>query len=180
MQNISVSGFPGSGTSTACRLLSARLGWRYVNAGEVFRQLAGEAEVSLAEFSRQAEQNEQIDRQLDERMVEIARSQEGVILEGRLTGWMVRRYCLEALTVWLQAAPKARAARLARRDRQPPGEALKAMVEREDSECRRYRAFYGIQLEDLSIYDLVIDTETHSPKEIVEQIITCLSPRKGG
>ena len=39
-QIITVSGLPGSGTSTACGQLAARLGWVYVDAGQIFRQLA--------------------------------------------------------------------------------------------------------------------------------------------
>ena len=63
-QIITVSGLPGSGTSTACDHLCTGLGWAYVNAGELFRQLAQESGLSLAEFGRQAEVDGRIDRQL--------------------------------------------------------------------------------------------------------------------
>ena len=54
-QIITVSGLPGSGTSTACDTLCEKLGWAYVNAGRIFRELAEESGLSLAEFGERAE-----------------------------------------------------------------------------------------------------------------------------
>ena len=39
---ITVSGLPGRGTSTGCELVAERSGFRYINAGAIFRTLAGE------------------------------------------------------------------------------------------------------------------------------------------
>ena len=72
-QIITVSGLPGSGTSTACGQLCTRVGWVYVDAGQIFRQLAKESGLSLAKFGHSAEADGGIDRQLDERMVARAR-----------------------------------------------------------------------------------------------------------
>ena len=38
---ITVSGLSGSGTSTVCELVAERSGFRYINAGAIFRTLAG-------------------------------------------------------------------------------------------------------------------------------------------
>jgi len=97
---ITVSGLPGSGTTSSCKLVTERLGWAYVNAGQIFRQLAEEAGVSLAEYGRRAEGDGNIDRQLDARMVESAGELGRVLLEGRLTGWMAHRHGLSAFKVW--------------------------------------------------------------------------------
>lgn len=177
-QIVTVSGLPGSGTTTCSRLLAGRLGWPHVNAGELFRQLAIEAGVSLAEFGRRAEADRSIDLQLDARMVASARELGEVVLEGRLTGWMARRYGLRALMVWLTAPPPVRAERLGCRDGLPVEEALRGMAIREASEARRYRDFHGIDIGELSVYDLVVDTGERSAAETAEAVLSRLEEER--
>lgn len=171
---LTVSGLPGSGTSTACGLLCEQLGWNYANAGQIFRELAEEAGLSLAEFGRRAEGDPAIDRQLDARMVEIARQTQPIVLEGRMTGWMAARSDLGALKVWLQAADELRAGRVAKRDGQTVAEALHEMRVRQGSEVQRYQEHHGIDIGDLAIYDLVIDSERMRPDAIVAHIVAAL------
>ena len=171
VQIITVSGLPGSGTTTVCDQLCARLGWAYVNAGAVFRKLAQEAGLSLAEFGQRAEADGRIDRQLDERMVAQARVRAPVVVEGRLTGWMAHRYRLAAGKVWLAAAPEVRAGRVAQREGGTTAEVLVGMRRREASEVLRFRAHHGINLGDLSIYDVVIATDDMGVEAVVERIV---------
>lgn len=171
---VTVSGPPGSGTSTVSRLLSEELEWAYVNAGQIFRQLAKEAGGSLADYGQRAEEDPQIDQKLDARMVETARQLERVILEGRMTGWMAQRHGLPALKVWLEASAEARAGRISERDSKPMAQALEEMVERERSEAKRYCEIHNIDIGDRSIYDLRIDTELYVPAQIAEKIIARL------
>lgn len=174
---ITISGLPGSGTSTACALLRDKLGWSYVNVGQIFRDLAREAGLSLADFGRRAEGDASIDRALDARMVEIAQTacaEQPIILEGRVTGWMAARSQLPALKIWLDAAVEIRAARVGTRDGEVAAAALEHMVLRQASEEQRYRQHHGIEIGDMSIYDLVIDTSVYQPAEVVRQIETRL------
>jgi len=171
---VTVSGLPGSGTTSSCKLVAERLGWTYVNAGKIFRQLAEEAGLSLAEFGRRAEGDGSIDRQLDARMVESAEGLGQVLLEGRLTGWMAHRHGLPAFKVWFEASAAVRSQRIAGRDAQDGMQALREMEEREHSEATRYREFHDIDIADRSIYDLVIDTQAHTAVEAAEVVLTRL------
>jgi cytidylate kinase len=178
---VTVSGPPGSGTSTVCQLLAERLGWRHLNAGQVFRDLAAETGVSLAEYGARAEADPRIDRALDARMVERARQGEPAILEGRLTGWMAARHGVPALKVWLDAAAHVRASRVGQRDGGSAEAAAASMSARERSERLRYARFHGIDLADRAVYDLVLDSGGQTPEELVERILEALArPRKGG
>jgi len=174
---LTISGLPGSGTSTACALLRDRLGWSYVNAGEIFRALAREAGLSLAEFGQRAEEDASIDRALDARMVETARAEQPIILEGRVTGWMATRSELSAVKIWLEAAGETRAQRVGERDGETAAAALEKMRVREASEAQRYRQHHDIEIGDQSIYDLVIDSALWPPNEIVQQIEARLDRR---
>ena len=44
------------------------------------------------------------------------------------------------------------------------------MVEREQSEARRYKEYYDIDISEYSVYDIVIDTEQFSARETVELV----------
>lgn len=174
MQIITISGLAGSGTTTVCDRLCARLGWAYVNAGAVFRGLAQEAGLSLVELGRRAEADGCIDRQLDRRLVAQARECAPVVVEGRVTGWMAQRHQLPALKVWLQAALAVRAERVGQREGKPLAQALAETRQREASEAQRFAAHHQIALSDLSVYDLVVDTECCDPQAACARILACL------
>ena len=158
-----------------CELLARRTGFRYINAGSIFRQMAEEEGLSLSEFGRRAESDARIDRELDTRLVREAREEEGgVILEGRVTGWMAVRHQLRALKVWLEADIAARARRVAKREGQSPKQALVAIQQRERSEGVRYSAHHEIDIADLSLYDLVIDSAENTPTELADLILAAL------
>lgn len=174
MQIITISGLAGSGTTTVCDQLCARLGWAYVNAGAVFRGLAQEAGLTLAELGQRAEADGSIDRRLDWRLVEQVRERAPVVVEGRLTGWMAQRHQLPALKVWLQAALAVRAERVGQREGKPLAQALAETRQREASEAQRYAAHHQIALSDLSVYDLVVDTECCDPQAACAHILARL------
>ena len=48
------------------------------------------------------------------------------------------------------------------------------MTQREASEARRYEDHHGIDIRDLSIYDLVIDSVDHSAEQIAQLIVDTL------
>ncbi len=172
---VTISGLPGSGTSTLSKALTARTGWTYLNTGQVFRQMAQEAGVSLAEFGRRAEADAAIDLQLDKRMVELAgESPAGCVLEGRLMGWMVLRRAVPALKVWVHADIETRAGRVSGRDGQDLTQAMAAIVEREQSERLRYAQHHDIDLADTSIYDLVLDSDHAGPDELCDRVLRAL------
>lgn len=175
MQLITVSGLPGSGTSTLCRVLEEQTGWAYLNTGSVFRQMAQENGVSLADFGRRAEADGEIDRQLDDRMIDLAQQEQaGCILEGRLMGWMAHRRNLPSLKVWVHADIETRVKRVSGRDEQSVEGATAAIREREQSERARYAQHHDIDLADLTIYDLVLDSAQARPDELLAQVLRAL------
>ncbi len=171
---ITISGPPGSGKTTVCNLLSKRLGMRCVISGQLFREMAKEQGLSLAEFGSLCEVDPKNDRALDDRIVEIARKNKDVILEGRLAAHMLHRHGLAALKVYLDADPKARAGRVAERERIPEERAEEEVVVREACEERRYHTYYDIDINDKTVYDLVIDTTRLTPDQVVERIAEAL------
>jgi predicted cytidylate kinase len=167
---ITISGPPGSGKTTVCRLVAERLHLEIVISGDIFRQLAREAAMSLAEFGSACELDPEVDRRLDHRMVEIARSKDDILLEGRLTAYMLSRHGIPALKVYMGADLDVRAARVAEREGGTPAQRKREIVERERCEARRYLAYYEIDIDDRNIYDLVIDTSNKTAEQVAELI----------
>ena len=170
---VTVSGLPGSGTSTVATRVAQHLGVEHLDGGTVFRAIAAERGLSLHELSRLAENDERIDRALDDRLLERA-AKGDVVLESRLAGWLVHNAGLAAHAVWLACDEEQRAARVGGRDGHHLAEAVEVNRTREASERLRYLQYYGIDLTDLSIYDLVLDTTSTPPADVVDRIVTSI------
>ncbi|MEF8776682.1 MAG: AAA family ATPase [Haloarculaceae archaeon] len=153
---ITVSGPAGSGKSTLAASLADTLSYDHVSGGDVFRDLAAERDMSPLELNRAAEDDESIDLDLDRRLRTTARDREDLVLESRLAGWMAGEYAV--LKVWLDAPLSVRAARIAAREDKDVETAAEETRARAESEALRYAEYYGIDIEDRSIYDLVVNT----------------------
>jgi cytidylate kinase len=174
---ITISGSPGSGTTTLGRSISEKYSYRYVSAGEVFRGLAKERNLDLAAFGKIAENDPAIDLEIDARQKEIGESSDDIILEGRLAGWMVENADLKIL---LYASPECRSIRIAAREGLTEEQAFEMTVEREASEAVRYMEYYEIDILDFSPYDLILNSETFSADElfsIVNGVVSLLLKR---
>ena len=161
--NITISGIPGTGTTTVTRLLVDKLGISSVSAGAIFRELAKEHDMTLEEFGNLCEEDEEFDRKLDARQKSMSLKEDNLIFEGRLSGFM----CKAGLKVWLHCPVEVRAKRVASREKDDLDVIMHDMLERERSEKTRYMKYYNIDIDDTSEYDIVIDTSKFTPSEIV-------------
>ena len=167
---LAISGLPGSGTTTVAKQLAEHYGVEMISAGEVFRRLAEERGMTLAEFGALAESDPSIDLDIDERQKEIASTSNNIILEGRLAGHMAG----EALKVWIKAPLDVRVKRIEDRENASFDKMLDGTIKREASEAVRYKEIYGIDIGDLSIYDIVIDSNRWDQYEIEKIIVTSI------
>ncbi len=162
---ITVSGPAGSGKSTLAATLADALDYEHVSGGDIFRDIAGERDLTPLELNRLAEDDDQIDRDLDRRLRTTARESEDLVLESRLAGWMAGEYA--DLKIWLDAPLDVRAARIADREDKAVETAREETQARTESESLRYAEYYDIDITDLGIYDLVINTARWSPDGVV-------------
>jgi len=164
---ITVSGPHGTGKSTYARALAEAFQLRYVSAGRLFRELAREKGVSLEVFSKMAAENPAVDNIVDERTRAEA-EKGGVVIDAQLGGWMAKE--LADVKVLIVASDNVRFARIAKRDGIPFEEARKQTLAREAFQRERYERYYGIDVTDLSIYDVKVDTGAY-PIEKAKSII---------
>ena len=170
MPTITISGLPGSGTTTISEILGKDLHLHIFSTGLIFRDLSKKYGIRLDEFSKHCETSPAVDNQIEKRQIELLRKG-SIILESRLGGWLAHLNNIDAYKIWLEAEMRERAKRVAKRERISIDKSIKQILRREESEKKRYRAYYGIDLEDLSIYDSVINTRDKSPKEIEAAVL---------
>ena len=164
---IAISSKSGCGNTTVSTLLSEKLGYPMVNF--TFRQMAQERGVDFWTFCRMAEDDYDIDRELDRRQVEMAMEQKDCILASRLAIWMLK---VADLKVDLTATAETRAKRVYTREGGSLEERYKETVRRDENDTNRYKTIYGIDnSKPEECADLIIATDDKTPDEIVSLII---------
>jgi cytidylate kinase len=170
MTTITISGLPGTGKTTVAKILEKQLGIRYIYSGEIFREAAKKYKMSLEEFGKYCETHPEIDKKLDQYQLDILRKG-NVIVDGRISGWLAHMNHIPAVKVLLQADINIRVSRIVKREQGDIETRKKEILTREQSEAKRYKKYYGIDVRDTSIYDIVIDASEKTPEKIVEIIL---------
>ena len=168
---ITIGGLAGTGTTTLAEVLSDRLEVPYISAGSVFREMAAEHGMSVLEFSEFAEGNDDIDKEIDKRQAEKAKSSDNLIIEGRLSAFFVDNADLK---VCLVTPFDVRSKRIAQREDKSVDIAKDEIITREKSEALRYKEIHNIDISNMEIYDLIINTDSFDPQSISEIIIQTL------
>ena len=168
---VTISGPPGSGKTTVAEVVSERLGLKLILTGRVFRDQAKEAGMEVLEYNRLAEENRTIDEKLDAEIIRLAMANDNSVVEGRLAGQLLLREGIPALKVFVTAPPRVRAERIVKREETDIESETRILIDRENSERKRYIRFYGIDLDDMSVYDLVIDSTDILAEEVAQIVI---------
>lgn len=167
---LTIGGVAGSGTTTAAKVLSERLNIPFISAGSIFREMAAEKGMTPVEFGKFAENNTDIDKEIDKRQADLAREADNLIIEGRLSA-----YFIDAdLKVCFTAPLDVRAQRVCEREDKSIELAKTEILAREESEALRYKDIHNIDIKDMDIYDLIINTDSFDPESICEIILTTL------
>ena len=168
---ITIGGLAGTGTTTTAELLSEKLNIPYISAGFIFREMAAERGMSVLEFSEFAEGNDDIDKEIDKRQAEKAKSADNLILEGRLSAFFVDNADLK---VCLVTPFDVRSKRIAQREEKSVEVAKNEIIVREKSEALRYMEIHNIDISNMDVYDLIVNTDSFDPESISEIIIQTL------
>ena len=176
---ITISGKAGSGKSTVAKLLSEKLYIKHYSIGDLMRVIAQEKGITLLELNKMAEEDKSIDFELDNKLKELGKTKDNFVVDGRLTAYFIPH---AEVRVFLKTDDKVRAERILRDKRQHEKsatlkEALANIRQREQSEKKRYKLYYGVDYTDEKLYNFVIDTTKLTPAEVVSRILEFVAQR---
>ena len=176
---LTISGLHGTGKSTIGKLISQKLGLKYYSTGQAFRDLANDMNFTLEEFTDYVEKNPDIDRKLDDKIIEIA-LKDNILIDSQLSAYLLES--VADFKILLTCSLEIRVKRMTERDDVLYDDKLKETTIREKSELARFNKLYDIDLNDQSkvekIYDLIIDTSELTIEEIFELIFSDFKKNK--
>mgnify|MGYP000278862540 CR=1 FL=1 len=176
MAKVTISGHPGSGTTTLVSILEKRFNWNSINGGQIFRSAAKKKGISLVDFAELCLIDDKVDKELDEELILIIEDSEGPeIIESRLAGhWAIKKN-IDCKKIWLKVDEEIRAERVQKREGGELNHVLFSIKQRAEKDDLRFQKFYQISLEDMTPYSLVIDCNTKTPDEIAKTVIEHLN-----
>ena len=171
--HISITGKLGSGKSTVCHLIEKEYGFEIFSTGSIQREAARQKGVSTLELNRMMQNDCSLDYIIDDTVNRLSRErkEDKLIFDSRMA-W---HFVPSAFSVYMKADPIESAKReiaAAREDESFSSveEAAESLKKRRASERERYLKFYGVDITDLTHYDLVVDTTGKTPQEVAEAI----------
>jgi CMP/dCMP kinase len=174
---ISISGLPGSGKSTVGKILSEKLGFERIYMGGILRRIAENKGITILELMKQAETDSSIDEEADQLVTDFGREKDNFVIESRTAFHFIP----ESLKVYIKVDLDEGAKRIFKdldkeeRDEEDKantaGNLRKMLEQRMEVDKERYQKYYGIDYTDQSNYDLVIDSTSLIPDEVVAKIM---------
>jgi len=175
LPRITISGHPGSGTSTLVDGICKAKGWSSLNGGQIFRDEAKNRGMNLAEFGDLCANDFSVDKSLDEILKSNMLNPDGPeVMESRLSGWWAHLLELDCIRIWLHVSEEVRAQRVVNREGIPLEEALLGNRKRSEIDLARYQEMYGINPEDSTPYTHVVDASDLDSVGVLDAVMGIL------
>lgn len=172
---ISLAGDLASGKGETSKVLTDKLGYGIYRNGEYFRKLAKQMNMSVTEFNVYVKNHPEIDRQIENSASEYAKTHDNFVIDARLGWYAVPESFKVYLKVDIDEAAKRAFLDKNRKETESFNtieEQKEDMIRRFKLENERYYNLYNVRKEDLSNYDLVVDTTNILPNEVADKIIS--------
>ena len=164
---IAISSHSGCGNTTATNNVGTTLSLEVVNY--TFRDLAQELKLPFEAIQRGADKTRIYDFLTDLKLMR-ASLRPRVVVGSRLSGWLIDA----DLRIWLHAPLEARAKRIFQRepDKHAGYESvLYRTLQRDEQNRKRYLEVYGIDINDRSDFDIIINTEKLTAEQVSSLIV---------
>ena len=173
---ISLAGDLGSGKSTVSDILISRIGAEYYSTGAIVREIAQRRGMTVTELNVYMETHPEIDHEIDDGIARLSEVDKLLIIDSRMAWHFTRG----TFRVYLSVDVETSALRIMNANRVGEHcatfeETVAATKTRCESEKKRYMTQYGVNIKDLSNYDLVVDTTAATPDEVADVIVSAFA-----
>lgn len=168
---ITIAGDIGSGKTTIARAIADRLGVEALSTGGIQRKLAAARGITTLELNLLAENDPSIDRQIDDFLRGLP-TDGPLVVESRMAWHFVPNTIRIFLYILLsEAASRILHARRGDENYGNLDEAMEFIAQRRKSEIKRFQKYYGVNIDSLRNYHVVVDTTFSDPAKIVETVL---------
>jgi cytidylate kinase len=174
MPKVTISGYPGSGTSTLVSGLVNHFNWQSINGGQIFRDEAVKRGLTLPEFGKLCISDESVDEELDEILRQNILGADVEIIESRLAGWWAYKLEVDSIRIWVEVNEHERANRVIAREGGTIETVLEANAKRLSIDNQRYQNMYGLRPDDPLAYTHIMEASNISAEDVLSQAIKIL------
>lgn len=170
---ISLAGDLAAGKGTVSEILIKDLNYGIYRNGEYARKLARDMGLDITSFNVFLSDHPEIDLQIEKSAAEYAQDHDNFIIDARLGWYAVPESFKVYLTVDIDVAAE-RAFNDSKRKSTESFDTVEEqkadMIRRTSLENERYWKLYHVRKDDMSNYDLVVDTTEQTPEQTAEII----------
>ncbi len=163
---VAIGGPHGSGKSSVAKRIAEKFNMNYVSAGQVFRDMAKEMNLSLEEFSVLATKDSNYDLEIDRRTETLSQI-DNTVVDAQLAAYKVAK---ANIRICITASPQVRWKRISKREQTTLEKARNETIIREDVERERFKKLYNIDIDDMSVYDVIINSDRLDEEEVYDLV----------
>lgn len=172
---ILLSGGAGTGKSTVAKAVAKKFKLKHISSGDLMRQIAVKKGFDsegpgFLKFHEYIKKHPEIDHEVDDLMIKEI-NKDNCVSDSRLMPYL---YKGKAYKILLKVPDQVAAQRNALREKLTINEAIKQLKARNEKNAKRYKKVYGIDINDTSVYDLVLDTSHFPIKEMNNIVISTI------
>lgn len=174
--HITISGKLGSGKSTVCKILCSKYGFERYSTGDIQRSIAEKKGLTTLQMNELMWQDKSFDKMIDDAVAEISEScaDKRIVFDSRMA-W---HFAKNAFRTFVYVDPYESGKRVLGDDRgsvekySSVEEAKNMLIERSINENSRFKEIYNVDNFEYDNYDLVIDSTSISPEEVLDILYT--------
>jgi len=172
---MSITGKLGSGKSTVCNILKEQYGFEIFSTGTINREYARRLGISTLELNERLKSDPALDKEIDGTVtrLSIEKKDEKLVFDSRMA-W---HFAKDTFKIFLTIDPMEAATRVMKNQRgaeehyDSVEDACQGLIKRGTVERERFIQIYGVDYFDHNNFNLVVDTTSRTPEEIVGIII---------